>query len=446
MNGKMNTHKMLLSPYGATLIPLLLLFISFIFPPSLYEHYVNEPDYMFLNFKILAFGLLCVFFYYIGISISNYRPLFNFRLINKKIKLSIFSYLGIILVIVILLQLLSISLFFVYFYKVVYLPLLEIVISGKGQLIKDYLGTEVKIPFGLGALPNFIIGIKFWLLYKWYAFQTELSHLSKGKYFKLRILILLSITLFIISNIIILVNRPLLMIFLLGWFLIYSYFNKGSIFGRIVKLSIMIVLIFIIVQILRSAGVGSYESFDKLVLDTLLGYTIADFNRFALMIEGKLSYVDAGISRIFYILPVLKIPLTNVVFFDISEYSLLSLSAVGNAGLNSFYNMATLFGGIYQSIGMATPLYFTVLGFIGNRLYISFKNGKTFGILFYPLFYTSVALWMIDINYFFMYFLYFYYSFIFVVLYEAFIRNRDIKFIRNRDIKEINVNEKLLSY
>ena len=420
MSGKINTHKMILSPYGATLFPVLLLFISFIFPPSLYEYYVNEPNYTFLNFKMLAFGLLCVFFYYIGISISNYRPLFNFRLIKKKFKLSIFSYLGIILVIVILLELLSVFVVFVYFYKAVHLNLLEIVTSGKGQLIKDYLGTEIRIPLGLGALPNFIIGIKFWLLYKWYAFQTELSHLSKGKYFKLKILILISITLFIISDII-LVNRPMLMIFLLGWFLIYSYFNKDSIFGRIVKLSITIVLLFIIVQILRSAGIDSYESFDKLVLGRFLGYTIADFNRFALMIEGKLSYIDAGISRIFYILPILKIPLTNVVFVDLREYSSLSLSAVGNVGLNSSYNMATLFGGIYQSIGMATPLYFTVLGFIGNRLYISFKNGKTFGIILYPLFYASVALWMSDVNFFFMFFLYFFYSFIFVVLYEVFV-------------------------
>jgi hypothetical protein len=70
---------------------------------------------------------------------------------------------------------------------------------------------------------------------------------------------------------------------------------------------------------------------------------------------------------------------------------------------------------------MATPLYFTVLGFIGNRLYISFKKGKTFGIIFYPLFYASVALWMIDVNPFFSYFLYLFHSFIFVVSYEAFV-------------------------
>jgi hypothetical protein len=435
---KINIRKMILTPYGATLFPVLLLFISFIFPPSLYEHYVNEPDYMFLNFKMLAFGLLCVFFYYIGFFVSKYKPLFNFRLIKKKIKLSIFTYLGIILALVIFLQLFSIFLFFVYFNKVVHLNMLEIVIFGNGQLIKNYLGTKIKIPFGLGALPTFIIGIEFWLLYKWYAFQTKLSDIRKNKPYKIfKIFILFSIILFIVSSII-LMSRPLLMIFLLGWFLIYSYFKKGPIFSRIVKFSIIIVLIFIIVQILRSTGVNGDENLNNLVLGKLLGYTVADFNRFALIIEGKLSYVDAGISRIFFILPDTKIPLTNIDFFDLREYSILSLSAVGDAGLNSSYNMATLFGGIYQSIGIVTPIYFTILGFIGNRLYISFKNGKTFGIILYPLFYASVALWMIDVNFFFLNFFYFFYSFIFITFYET--------FIKNRDIKEVIVNEKILSH
>jgi hypothetical protein len=435
---KINIRKMILTPYGATLFPVLLLFISFIFPPSLYEHYVNEPDYMFLNFKMLAFGLLCVFFYYIGFFVSKYKPLFNFRLIKKKIKLSIFTYLGIILALVIFLQLFSIFLFFVYFNKMVHLNMLEIVIFGNGQLIKNYLGTEIKIPFGLGALPTFIIGIEFWLLYKWYAFQTKLSDIRKNKPYKIfKIFILFSIILFIVSSII-LVSRPSLMVFLLGWFLIYSYFKKGPIFSRIVKFSIIIVLIFIIVQILRSTGVNGDENLNNLVLGKLLGYTVADFNRFALIIEGKLSYVDAGISRIFYILPDTKIPLTNIDFFDLREYSILSLSAVGDAGLNSSYNMATLFGGIYQSIGIVTPIYFTILGFIGNRLYISFKNGKTFGIILYPLFYASVALWMIDVNFFFINFFYFFYSFIFITFYET--------FIKNRDIKEVIVNEKILSH
>jgi len=408
-----------ISPYGPTIFPLFLLFVSLIFPPSLYESYVGEPDYMFLNIKILAFVLLCTFFYFIGVFISNYKPLFSFNLIKKKVKVSPFAYIGIISVLTIVLQLIFVFLMFIYFNKTLHLNLLEIVLSGKGQLIKDYLGKEVRIPFGLGGIPLFVTGIEFWLLYKLYTFQADLNDLKKFRELKyLEISIVVSLVLFIISNIIIL-NRPALMIFLIGWLVIYSYFNKGSIFYRVVKLSITVVLIFAITSILRW-GSGS-ENLTDLVLGRLLGYTVADFNRLALIIEGKLSYVDAGVPRIFYILPILKIPLTNIEFFDLRETSSLAFSAVGSAGLNLDYNMATLFGGIYQSIGVATPIYFTVLGFIGSRLYISFKRGKTFGIMLYPLFYASVALWMIDVNFFFMFFPYFFYAFVLMMFYDNFI-------------------------
>lgn len=416
---KINIKNLFINPYGPTIFSLFLLFVSLMFPPSLYESYVGEPDYMFLNIKMLAFVLLCAFFYYIGVFISNYKPLFSFNLIKKKVKVSPFAYIGIISVLTIVLQLIFVFLMFIYFNKTLHLNLLEIVLSGKGQLIKDYLGKEVRIPFGLGSIPLFVTGIEFWLLYKLYTFQADLNDLKKFRELKyLEISIVVSLVLFIISNIITL-NRPTLMIFLIGWFVIYSYFNKGSIFYRVVKLSITVVLIFAITSILRW-GSGS-ENLTDLVLGRLLGYTVADFNRLALIIEGKLSYVDTGVPRIFYILPILKIPLTNIEFFDLRETSPLALSAVGSAGLNSDYNMATLFGGIYQSIGVATPIYFTVLGFIGSRLYISFKRGKTFGIMLYPLFYASVALWMIDVNVFFMFFPYFFYAFVLMMFYDNFI-------------------------
>jgi len=82
------------------------------------------------------------------------------------------------------------------------LNLLEIVLSGKGQLIKDYLGKEVRIPFGLGNIPLFVTGIEFWLLYKLYTFQADLNDLKKFRELKyLEISIVVSLVLFIISNI-----------------------------------------------------------------------------------------------------------------------------------------------------------------------------------------------------------------------------------------------------
>lgn len=213
------------------------------------------------------------------------------------------------------------------------------------------------------------------------------------------------------------VNRPAITIFLLGWFCIYFYFYRGralKIFFAILKLGFAIIFMFIITALFRWGSAS--EDIIYLVLDRLIGYTIASYNRFALILEGKLSYIKEGIPAIFYIFPIVKIPLTNIVFFDLRELCHISLRAAGYAGLNPSYNLATLFGGIYQVLGYITFLYFFILGFIGNRLYISFKNGTTFGIIFYPLFYAFVALWIVDVNFFLLYFLPFFYIFLFITL------------------------------
>ncbi|MDK2861141.1 MAG: hypothetical protein PWQ37_3064 [Candidatus Petromonas sp.] len=107
---KINIKNLFINPYGPTIFSLFLLFVSLMFPPSLYESYVGEPDYMFLNIKMLAFVLLCAFFYYIGVFISNYKPLFSFNLIKKKVKVSPFAYIGIISVLTIVLQLIFVFL------------------------------------------------------------------------------------------------------------------------------------------------------------------------------------------------------------------------------------------------------------------------------------------------------------------------------------------------
>jgi hypothetical protein len=422
MKGKeslsINFRKLFVSPYGATIFPMILLLISFSFPPKIYEYYVKEPNYMFLNFNMLGFGLLCILFYYIGLFLSNYKPLFNMNLFKRKIYLSAYIYIGLILLLTIVSLILFVYLFIVYFTNVTNLIYIDI-IAGSGDLIKFY-AKELKIPFGLGALPIFLEGFEFWLLYKLYSMKPNLSDIGESKkYNYLKDSIILSFVLFVIISIFTL-SRPSLVILILGWFIIYLHFNKKLRPSNLLKLSLAIIIIFVITSILRWAS--SSENLTDLILERLLGYTVAAFNRFALIIEGNLSYVSAGVSRIFYILPILKIPLTNIKFFDLRETSLLALSAVGNAGLNSSYNMATLFGGVYQSIGLATPIYFTILGFIGGRLYNSFKREKTFGIIMYPLFYSSVVLWIVDVNFFLMHFLYFFYSFLVLSFYNAFFK------------------------
>jgi len=408
---KTNIDKLITSPYGATLFPIILMMLSFAFPSSLYEYLINEPNYMFLNYKIITFGMLCILFYYIGVYISNYKPFLHFRLLQKLKHQHLLINFKIILAFVIILQFVYFFFLNIFFYKSLNQNLLEIVFSGRGQLIKDYLGIEIKIPFGIASIPNYVLGIEFWLIYNLYTFQKGMFDIKNLKYLKLANT--LSLILLVIFNIIS-VNRPILIILIIGYFVIHSYFRKESVIFNLAKSWFIILLLFVFISILRWSS--NNENLVNLILNRLLGYTIASFNRFAFIIDGKLSYVDVGIPKVFYIFPILKIPLTNIEFHNFLEYSRLSLSACGNLGLNPDYNMATLFGGIYQSIGIATPIYFLFLGFIGRRLYISFKNGKTFGIIFYPLFYAYVVLCMIDVNIFIMFFPYFFYAFLSIVL------------------------------
>jgi len=421
---KISLRKLFVSPYGATVFPIFVLVVAFLFPPKLYQYYMNEPDYTFLNFPLVLYVLTCLIFYYMGIFISNFKLPYriNFFKRIKRIRLNYFTYIKIIAFVVIFLEILFIVVFNLYFTKTAHVNILAVCLSGAGDLIKAY-SHKLNIPFGLGGIPAFVIGLEFWLLYHMYYLENKYKYLRKFKY--LRFLILLSVLLFILESIIT-VGRSGLTMFILGWMMIYIYFHRANLLDKLIKLFLIIVIIFAVTSILRWGGSG--ENLLYLIFSKFIGYTIADYNRAALIISGKLSGVNYGIPKIFYVFPVLKIPLTNIVFFDLRDTSPLSLLAVRDAGLNPSYNMSTLFGGIYQAIGVGAFIYFAILGIIGNKLFISFKRKRTFGIIFYPLFYASVALWIVSVNYFIMCFLYYFYAFIVVATYNMLFKPKGFKY------------------
>jgi hypothetical protein len=415
---KINLRKLFVSPYGATIFPIFVLLVAFLLPPTLYEYYVNEPDYIFLNFPVVFYVSICLFFYYCGIFISNFKLVYKMNLFNK-IKVSPFMYFGIISFLTIVLQVIFIVVFNLYLRNTFGISLFIVPFTGAGELIKVY-SLELNIPLGLGAIPTFIIGFEFWLLYHLYKLSnTDYNYHKEFKYLKLSILI--SVFLFISENILT-VSRPALIVFVLGWVMIYTYFNKGRLFFRLIKLSLIIIIIFAITSILRWSS--TREDFLNLILGRLIGYTIAPYNRLALIIIGRLNY---NLPKLFYLFPIHKIPLTEMVINpSFSELNFLyAYRALASAHLNTSYNMSTLFGSMYESLGIASPIYFAVLGIIGNRLFHSFKGGRTFGVVLYPLFYASVALWIVDVNYFIMMFFYFFYAFLFLVIYNIILKPKD---------------------
>lgn len=62
----------IVSPYGLTAASVLLFLVAWTFPPSLYSHYVREPDIMFLDPASLLFFLLCVLGFLSGLMLIDY--------------------------------------------------------------------------------------------------------------------------------------------------------------------------------------------------------------------------------------------------------------------------------------------------------------------------------------------------------------------------------------
>lgn len=414
---KINVKKLLLCPYGATIFPIFVLLSALFFPPSLYKYYVNEPNYIFLNFLVVIYVLVCLVFYSLGVYISDFKLAYRLNLFKKKIGLSPFTYIGIVAIITIALQLLFIIIFNVYFAKTAGLSLFLVSLLGKGELVK-VVSREISIPLGLGAIPTFILGFEFWLLYQLYKLG-ELEYQSRKQEKSLRILIWLSLFLNLLVNIIT-VNRPVLLVLIIGFYVIYAYFNKRGPLSGLVKLFFTIMIVFIVTSILRWAA-GAKGEISYLLLSRYIGYLIAPYNRLALIIDGNLSY---KLPKLFYLLPICKIPFINIVFYpSYSELNFLyAYPALASAGLNTSYNMTTLFGAMYETLGIAAPAYFAIWGIVGNRLFHSFKEGRTFGIVFYPLFYSSVALWIVDVNYFLMMFFYFFYAYLVLIIYNAMVK------------------------
>lgn len=391
LNKKAFFQNLFVGPLGPLIFPLSLFFIAFFFPINLYEYYMNENDYIFLNFSVFAYIVFSIFFYYIGIHISNYKSYIKSDSAVFFRKKNNFKYLMPAVIIILIVELLYIIVLNQYYRSYLGSSMFLLLFSGLGDVIKQS-GTPV-LPYHLNALPRILPAIMFWLLYEMYGKVSTDGFVDKIVKKVIFIESLLLIIIFFFS-----LDRTAFVIFILGWISIYSFFNRGDIIKVLLKIFLIIIGMFILTSLLRwlsSAG----DDISFMLVNKLMGYTIVNYNRLALILSGELNY---HLPQGFYLFPIMNIPLTGIFPYEklknFTDFANITLSAVESAGLNGKYNQCTLFGGMFQELSIAAPIYFFFLGIIGNRLFYYFKKGGLIGIILYPLFWSSVALWSSDIN------------------------------------------------
>jgi len=365
------------SPTILIIINFFIALIIVFFPPTIYSKYIYEKDYFYLNYILLFVIFMDLLFLYLGYKLVNmFFPSLSFFKNLRKVYIKPYFYFGVPLIVFEIL----VVIFIITFIKDNNSLIYSMLIAGQGSSYKEHLINNFYY-FSIYIL----MGIIFWAL-------NEFNKL-KRKYFFIKLLIIIGIILIIISSLLMLA-RFLLIPFILGLSVLILKNDKNFSLKKILFILSIGILIFIILAIFRSFA--SDKNIWNIIIEQIIGYTMASFNRLALIIRGDLIYTYANTG--YYLMPFFAhIPLFHNILPNIygvtsSKVWLTEFINVGESGLNSAYIWATVYGYIFSVLHYFSFIYFFIVGCFIGISWNSFLEDKIFGIVTYPWIFASLIL------------------------------------------------------
>lgn len=384
----------LASPYGITAASFLVFLGAFLFPPALYSSYMGEPDLIFLDPASFIFFSLCTLGFVLGLLLVEFMfPVRGFTYEKKETRISpawfiLLPVVGgaatVILSIVLLLR------------NNTYL--LALLLSAQGARVHSDLGIEVEGTL-VQACPA-VMGIVWWAIWRKDQFnirgwRRSAVHWAIGiAVLSLLILEALKLTRGELMPAIAGLGVVMLLRRLIDRKLTLTLAAK---FGSIFILSI--VAAFMAISLLRGIGDAG------VIINDILGYTIASYNRLAAVLDGRMHYTFAG--RGFYISTFAsynhtfnKLFHANEIFAwpDVDSDWRSQFNAVDGAGLNGNLIWAGAFGYIFSDLKWLSPLLLIVYGLLTGWAWRSLRLGKIAGILLYPWCAFCILFWF-GVNY-----------------------------------------------
>lgn len=382
----LSKKKFFISPLFAGIISYSIFFIAFIFPPDYYQKLIREKDFVYLDPASFLLVTICIFFFFIGLLITNSSKKNFSQSEPTKFILPIFLYLIIPILISIICSLISINL-----------------LLNKNPLIIFYLsmgdGNEIKRNIDLSntmaQASQFSISIVLWTTVNYLNLKNRLNRLSKFLIF----LLIIALSLICIANSTLKMARFEMIPLLLGFTVIfinhkYNYLSDGQIVKYLVLAFLIVIFIFGLFSFLRGS-----DSFDD-IIQMIVGYTLTSYNHMAAILDGKLKYLDPGYGYYLLIflsyLPLMGDSFTyNFLGWPHTEY-IRSQEFIDtySAALNGNYIWLTIFGYVWVSVKMFTPIVMFFYGIIVQKAWNSFKRGSPFGIIFYPWLFFCIFFWL----------------------------------------------------
>lgn len=376
-----------LSPLTVAAVPVVLLAVVLAMPPQVYEFYMREPDFAFMNWRMAAFSLANIGLFVVGV----WAGLLAFKTLDpvddaaatlgnpQHIWIPLCIALGICLYAEAILLMHNPWLWSAW-------------LSTDSD--KSFIRTQINTTGALTEAGTLLAAVIQWTILKTRLYERA-HHVRLDN---LRVGLVIAVALLLFSALIKIARWELFPY--LTAVAITVAGTSGSIekisFRRalpnIVKGIAGLVIAFNVITIAR--GVFAIND----LVESTMGYTIASFNRLALILSGNLSYPYGGNGiyafRFLSNVPILGWFVDFPGIFSIPDAYLAWLSefeAVAMSGLSSYYIWATAFGYVYADLGNWVFLYFFMFGVLAAWGWREFWRGRTMGVVLYPYIVFCIA-------------------------------------------------------
>ncbi len=368
------------SPYGLTVVSVLIFLTAYLLPPTWYSRYVQEPDYLFLDPASLLFFLLCTLGFVAGlVTIDLTFATSGFARLNRRTRLSPTWF--------ILLPVVSATAMTVYSSVVLVREnanLLVLLLAAQAEQLKEEGGMQVNGP--ISQATPLLMGIVWWAIWRKddFAFAPRQKLIVNGS-------ILLAIAALVASATLMVARGEVMPIFagIAITFLLRRLKDGKLTFLSATRFALTfaasVVLLFIAFSILRG------QSDPQFLIASVFGYSIASYNRLAALLSGLFHYPFS--DRGLYISAFVSFNKSfNAVFhinrlFDWPDFDMVwrsEFDAVAAAGLNGQLIWSGAFGYIFSDLGWFSPLLLYVYGLATGWTWRSLKLGQVLGAILYP--------------------------------------------------------------
>jgi oligosaccharide repeat unit polymerase len=377
------------SPYGLAMISYAFFLFACLIPPSVYSHYMAEPDLMFLDPATILFYTLCVASFLAGVWVVKW--LLPSSSVGRRFETTISPTIFLMVPLTAGIVLTVMSVFLLLEFNP---DIIVFLLAQQGGEVKEAVASEITSSFNLA--PLILTAIIWWAF--WRSSDLDL----RGWRNRLVKSVLVVGILCVIAAATLILSRDILISVACGLGVLYVIRSETKkavsfkfVFGLGAAIAICVGLLFFGIAFLR--GVDSWAD----QVHTLIGYTAASYNRLAAVVNGNLRYPFA--DRGLYLSSFVAfnhtwnrlVPLGSLMNWPSQlEVWGAEFGAVTRAGLDGTLIWSGAFGYIFSDLAWFSFPFIFGYGILYGITWSWIKRGKTLGVVLYPCFAYCILTWL----------------------------------------------------